>query len=468
MARLIGIDVGTSGTKAILIDETGRLLKRAERSYGMSTPQPGWAEQDPEDWWNAVQECLAELNAQAVAIGVTGQMHGSVFLDAQGAVVRPALLWCDQRTLAECAEATDTVGFRRLVETTCNPMLTGFQLPKVLWLRKQDPEAFGRTEKVLLPKDFIVQRLTGETVTEPSDASGTGCFDVRRKAWAADILGALGIDPRLFPDVVDSWSVVGQTAGGVPVVAGAGDQAAGAVGVGAVVPGMVSVSLGTSGVAFTAIPEARPNDGGSVHVFCHATGGWHAMGVMLSCGGAVSWARKALFADRSFREMDALADDVPPGAEGVSFLPYLAGERCPVVDPAATGAFNGLTLHHGPQHLARAVLEGVTFGVSDCLRSLVPFGGEAGCLRVTGGGAKSAFWLQLLADVTGVPCVTLEQDEGPALGAALLAGVGVGMWHSVVEAAEATVREKDEVSPRQVDFTAPVERYRSLYRMLKG
>ncbi len=467
VVRLLGIDIGTTGTKAIVVDEAGKVLASASARYPLMTPQPGWAEQDPDDWVRSVHACLTELDGGWDAIGLTGQMHGSVFLDSQDSVVRPALLWCDQRTEAECREIEETVGSERIRTLTCNPPLTGFQLPKVLWLRKHEPEAFGRVRSVLLPKDYVAYRLTGVKATDVSDASGTGCLDVPRRVWSEDVIGAIGLDPRLYPEVHESWEVTGKTSVGIPVVAGAGDQAAGAVGVGAVGPGVVSLSLGTSGVAFSAIDAAVPGADASVHVFCHANGGWHAMGVMLSCGGAVRWARDLLYPDMTFEEMAEEASHVRPGAEGVRFLPYLAGERCPVVDPAARGAFAGLSLAHERAHVARAVFEGVTSGLAACLRKLEAFGASTRRLRLTGGGAASPFWRQLIADATQCDCVAMETDEGPAFGAALLAGVGIGVWPDVRSAVGQTVREKAACKPVGKDLGNGIEDQSRLYTHLK-
>lgn len=467
VARLLGIDIGTSGTKALLVDETGKVLASAEAAYPLSTPRPGWAEQDPEDWWRAVQSCIAQIGVKPDAIGLTGQMHGSVFLDGDENVVRPALLWCDQRTQAEVGQIEEIVGHDRIRQITCNPPLTGFQAPKALWLRENEAENFSKTEKVLLPKDFIVRRLAGVFTSDVSDASGTGLLDVRARQWSGEVLSSLGLDRGLFPEVVESSTIVGHTREGVPVVAGAGDQAAGAVGVGAVVPGVVSVSLGTSGVVFTSVQQPEPNETGSVHVFCHANRSWHAMGVMLSCGGALRWVRDTLFPGSSYDEMATMAKQAPVGSEGLFFQPTLAGERCPFVDPQATGAFAGLTLAHGRGHIARSVFEGVSFGIGQCLGAVTQNSGRPEKLRVTGGGARSRFWLQMLSDVTGTTCVTMESDDGPAFGAALLAGVGVGIWKDVVEATRETVRERDRFDPSGTRYENAMEQYKRLYPVLK-
>lgn len=428
---LVGLDVGTSGCKAVRIDREGVVQQVAERAYPLSTPRPGWSEQDPEHWWQAAEACLAEVG-QADAIGLTGQMHGAVFLDDAGHVIRPAILWNDQRTARECALAEEQCP--QIRQITANPVMTGFQLPKLLWLRNHEPDHYGKLRSLLLPKDYVRFRLTGDKVTDPSDASGTSMFHVAERRWAYEVLDALDIDPTILPHLSESWSVTGRTAQGTPVVGGAGDCAAGAVGTGAVAPGVVSVSLGTSGVVFEASEACVADPTGTTHTFCHATGRWHRMGVMLSCGGALRWFRDVFCPGTPYDEIAAWAASVE--ADGVVFRPYLAGERCPINDPNLRGSFEGLTLAHRREHLARAVFEGITEGIAGCLRAISP-AHQPKTLRVTGGGARSAFWLDLLSARTGFPCVALRSNEGPAYGAALLAGVGVGVWSSV----EAAVAE---------------------------
>lgn len=460
MAKLLGIDVGTSGAKAILIDETGRILKTASAEYPLLTPRPGWTEQDPAAWWAAVQTCLAEIGETPDAIGLTGQMHGATFLDSEDEVIRPALLWNDQRTVEEVALIDDMLGPDRVRAVTLNPPLTGFQVPKILWLKRFEPEAFARLRSVLLPKDYIRFKLTGKKATDVADASGTGIFDVSRRAWATDLITDLGLDSDLFPTSFESWEVTGKTVSGVPVVAGAGDQAAAAVGTGAVVPGILSVSLGTSGVVFSATEVGQADPSGSAHAFCHANGGWHAMGVMLSCGGAMRWGRDVLYPGDDYPLMNRDAASVPVGCDGLSYLPYLTGERCPFVAPEARGAFVGLTVGHSRAHLARSIFEGATFGLAGVLEVLQNMGVTGGEVRVTGGGAKSDFWVQMLADVFGQPCVRLETDEGPAFGAALLAGVGIGVWPDVVSASRAAVHVRDTTNPSGTDYSDALRRFR--------
>jgi xylulokinase len=468
MARLLGIDVGTSGCKVLLLDERGKVLAQASAQYPLQTPRPGWSEQNPEDWWEGVCRCLREIGERRPdAIGLTGQMHGSVFLDDEGQVVRPALLWNDQRTVEQVEEIERTVGASRVRAITCNPPLTGFQAPKLLWLRNAEPDAYRRSTSLLLPKDYIRYRLTGIFASEFSDASGTGLLDVPARRWSSEILQALEISPDLLPELHESWVPSSQTRrsaeldAGIPVVGGAGDQAAGAVGAGAIRPGVVSVSLGTSGVVFTALDEPKADPRGAAHTFCHADGGWHAMGVMLSCGGALSWYKNLRGASYSALEEEAAR--APVGCDGLTFLPYLTGERCPHNDPHARASWAGLISLHEAAHLSRSVFEGVSFGLRDCLELLRSMGADAEEVRVVGGGASSAFWLEVLADVFEMDCVTLESDEGPAFGAALLAGVGVGVWNDVAEACDRTVRAKNRVTPRGDDYAKAYERYRGLY-----
>lgn len=487
MRELLGIDIGTSGCKAILIDETGRVLAQASAEYPVSRPKPTWSEQDPEDWWCGVRECLSGIGQKAGrvdAIGLTGQMHGAVFLDGEGRVIRPAILWNDQRTVEECGEIDRVVGAEVVREITCNPPLTGFQLPKLLWLRKHEPENYARVRYVLLPKDYIRFKLTGELATDASDASGTGLFDVGRREWSEVMARKLGIDLRLFPACFESSSIVGRVLGirgslagdialesdatNIPVVAGAGDQAAGAVGTGTVSPGTVSVSLGTSGVVFAPLDVPRCDPEGALHTFCHANGRWHAMGVMLSCGGALSWYRRVMRPGLTFAEIDAEAQSATAGCDGLTFLPYLSGERSPHNDPNARGAWVGLTMSHGSAELSRSVLEGITFGLRDSLERIKLLGVDCREIRVTGGGARSAFWMQMIADVFGAKCSTLEVDEGPAFGAALLAGIGVGVWKDLGEACEATVKVKREFVPSGVSYEDSYRRFRGLYPALRG
>jgi xylulokinase len=458
-----GIDVGTSGVKVVVIDREGVVRRTATASYPLMVPRSGWTEQDPEAWWRATEQCLASVgwgtgNRAVDRVGITGQMHGAVCLDARGDVIRPAILWNDQRTVAECEYIAHVVGRDRVRLATGSPPLTGFQVPKLLWLRTHEPAAYARIRSVLLPKDYIRWRLDGRRVTEPSDASGTGVYDIRTGRWSSDILEGLRIDPEWFPVVESSVAV-----------RGAGDQASAAVGTGATRKGVISVNLGTSGAvsaAFDQLPAARHD---AVQLGCHATGAWMAMTVMLSCGGALRWWRDAVGGSASYDELTAGVDRVPAGSEGLMFLPYLSGERSPHNDPAARGAFVGLTLRHGPAHLARAVLEGVTFGLRDGLEVLTALTGVWPTeIRLTGGGARSAVWRGIIADVFQVPCVTMMTDEGPAYGAALLAGVAAGWWSTVPEASDAVVRVASRTDPDAADYEDAYRRYGRLYPALRA
>ncbi len=473
MAILIGIDTGTSATKALAIDETGAIVARCTIEYPLHHPKPGWAEQDPADWRAAAFECLRAI-AQSVdpadvkAIGLTGQMHGSVFLDENNDVLRPALLWCDQRTTAQCDAINNIVGEDRLLEMVLNPALTGFTAPKILWLRDNEPEVYSRVRKVLLPKDYIRFALTGVYATDVADASGTLLFDIRNRCWHDELLGLLDIPREWMPDAFEGPEVTGtftadaarQTGlpAGIPVIAGGGDQAAGAVGCGIVKPGFVSASLGTSGVVFAHSERISPDPEGRVHTFCHSVpGAWHVMGVMLSAGGALQWYRNTLCdAERhvatqtgqdAYDLITAEAATVPPGAEGLLFLPYLSGERTPHKDPYARGAFIGLSPRHTKAHMARAVLEGVSFGMRDSVEILRELDVPVWEVRISGGGGKSPFWRQLMADVCNAPMVVTNVDEGPAFGAAILAAVGAGCYASVEEACDATLRVVDATQP---------------------
>lgn len=468
MARLLGIDVGTSGCKALLIDEHGTVVRQASAEYPLYTPKPLWSEQNPEDWWHGVQKCLAEIGETPDAIGLTGQMHGAVFLDENDEVVRPAILWNDQRTSAECHSIDLKVEPHRVRAITGNPPLTGFQLPKILWLRANEPDNYARVRSVLLPKDYIRFKMTGVKATDVSDASGTGAFDLNARDWSSELLDKVNVPASLFPPAFESSEVCARTSEGIPVVAGGGDQAAGAVGTGAVGPGIVSVSLGTSGVVFTALQRPRYDQNGAVHTFCHANRGWHAMGVMLSCGGSLRWFRDTLAPDQTYDSLTSEAATIDQGCMGLTFLPYLTGERTPHNDPTARAAWAGLTLGHSRSHMFRALLEGVTFGLLDGYDVIKQLGGDASELRVTSGGAKSRFWVQMVADVFSTPCVTLESDEGPAFGAAILAGVGAGVFASLESACQQTIRVRDRIECSGIQYDAAIEKYRSLYPSLKN
>ena len=474
MSVAVGLDVGTSGVKALAVGETGEVLARAEVGYGLSTPRPGWAEQDPEDWWRATEEALAALGVDEVAgIGLSGQMHGLVALDAAGEVIRPAILWNDQRTAAQCREIEERVGFERLVELTGNRALTGFTAPKLLWLREHEPSSYGRIARIMLPKDYVRLKLCGEHAIDVADASGTLLFDVARRRWSDEVLEALEIPREWLPRALESAEVSGVTADGVPVAAGAGDQAAGALGVGAIAPGPASVVLGTSGVVFSALDAYRADPEARVHVFCHAVPDrWHAMGVMLSAAGSLQWFRDTLAPGVEFGALLAEAERWEPGAEGLTFLPYLAGERTPHADPDARGAFTGLSLRHDRGALTRAVLEGVAFGLRDCLDVVRSVGaGRAGITsgRASGGGARSELWLRIVASALELPVERLAVEEGAAYGAALLGGIAGGLWADAEEAVAACIRPHGRVDPDPgwvEAYAGQRERFRALYPAL--
>jgi xylulokinase len=457
VSRLVGIDVGTSGVKALALSESGEVVGRAEREYPLSTPRPGWAEQDPEDWWRASEAALEELGDRD-GLGFSGQMHGLVVLDEHDRVIRPAILWNDQRTAAECAEIEERVGLERLIELTGNRALTGFTAPKLLWLRRHEPDAYARIRHVLLPKDYVRFRLTGERAIDVADASGTLLFDVANRRWSDEVLDALELPRDWLPDVHESTEI-----------AGAGDQAAGALGVGIDRPGPLSVVLGTSGVVFAALDAYRPEPEARLHTFCHAVPGtWHAMGVMLSAAGSLQWLQGIL--DAPYDDLLREAERWEPGTEGLRFQPYLQGERTPHADPDARGAFVGLGLRHDRGALVRAVLEGVAYGLRDSLELLRAVGVEAEVGRLSGGGARSGLWARIVASVLGLPLERTEVEEGAAYGAALLGGVQAGVFANARDAVAATVRVRDRVDPDpgwQAAYEEGYAGFRHLYPTLR-
>jgi xylulokinase len=459
LTALVGLDVGTTGVKAIAISPDGEVLARAERGYPLSTPRPGWAEQNPEDWWDAAQAALAELNVEPAGIGYSGQMHGLVALDGEQRVLRPAILWNDQRTAAECEEIERRVGLERLVELTGNRALTGFTAPKLLWLRTHEPDVYARIRHILLPKDYVRLKLTGELAIDVADASGTLLFDVAHRRWSTEVLDALELPAEWLPQAYEATEI-----------AGAGDQAAGALGVGIDRPGPLSVVLGTSGVVFAALDRFAADPQGRAHSFCHAVPGtWHAMGVMLSAAGSLAWLRNAV-GGAEYAELVAEAERWGPGAEGLLFAPYLAGERTPHADPDARAAFVGLSLRHDRGALVRAVLEGVAFGLRDSLELLRGLGVEADVGRASGGGARSPLWLKIVASVLDLPLERTVAEEGAAYGAALLAGVRAGVFADAAEAVARCVRVRDAVEPDPEWAAAYDEhyaRFRRLYPALR-
>lgn len=453
MRSLVGLDVGTSGVKAVAISPDGELLASAEERYALSTPHPGWAEQEPEDWWRAAESCLAQLPEGP--IGLAGQMHGLVALDDDERVLRPAMLWNDQRTAAECAEIEARVGLERLIALTGNRALTGFTAPKLLWLRHNEPDVYARIAHVLLPKDYVRFRLTGERAIDVADASGTLLFDVARRQWSTDVCETLDVPLEWLPPSHESTEI-----------AGAGDQAAAALGVGVTsADGPLSVVLGTSGVVFAVLPQYAPDAQARVHVFCHAVpDAWHAMGVMLSAAGSAAWLRGFLGAELG--ELDAEAEGWVPGVDGLLFAPYLAGERTPHADPDVRAAFTGLSRHHDRGALWRAMLEGVAFGLRDSLELLRALGVDSRVARVSGGGARSALWLRIVASALGVPLELTSSPEGSAFGAALLAGVREGTFADARDAVERCVRVTGRIEP-EWDYDDAYGRFRLLYPELK-
>ncbi|HYB24052.1 MAG TPA: xylulokinase [Solirubrobacteraceae bacterium] len=471
-----GLDVGTSAVKGLALDAQGRVLAAAEASYPLHTPRPGWAEQDPEDWWRAASSVLAQLRTQAgppQGIGLSGQMHGLVALDAGERVLRPAILWNDQRTGAECREIEQTLGLERLIALTGNRALPGFTAPKLLWLRRNEPEVFARIARIALPKDYVRLRLCGEHATDVVDASGTLLLDVAARRWSEEVLEALALERAWLPRALESPQVSGLTAEGVPVAAGAGDQAAGALGVGvdrAGGDGILSVVLGTSGVVFAALERFVADPQARLHIFCHALpGSWHAMGVMLSAAGSLSWLQAIVGGE--YNELTAEAGRWPATTEGLLFLPYLAGERTPHADPDARGAYVGLGLRHDRGALVRALLEGVAFGLRDSLDLIRALGERPALARVSGGGARSELWLQIVASVLELPLQRVAVQDAAAFGAALLGGVAGGVWPDVPAAIAATVHPREQIEPVAEwiePYRAAHERYRALYPALRA
>jgi xylulokinase len=452
VAYVLGIDASTTATKAVLIDEGGAVVGVGTSEYGYESPQPGWAEQEPDLWWagaiEAIERVLAATGLRGddvAAIGLTGQMHGAVLLDARDSVLRPAILWNDQRTAHACDEIRGAVGAERLIAITGNDALTGFTAPKLVWVRDHEPDVWNRIAHFLLPKDYVRLRLTGDHATDKADGAGTILFDLAARDWSPEVVAALRIDLAWLPPTFEGPAVTGSVSAsaaaatglraGTSIVAGGGDQAANAVGTGAVDAGVVTLSLGTSGVIFAATREPLIEPAGRVHAFCHAVPGrWHMMSVMLSAAGSLRWFRDTLAPGVEFGALVDEAADVPPGADGLLFLPYLTGERSPHPDPLARGAFVGLTIRHERRHLTRAVLEGVAFGLRDGLDLMVDAGVLApGQIRASGGGTASPLWRQILADVLGAEIATLRTTEGAAYGAGMLAAVGAG-WHPDVDA----------------------------------
>ncbi len=488
MNYYIGIDTSTTATKALLMDAAGQVVGVASSEYGYETPQPLWSEQLPDLWWHgarvSVHRVMRETAVsphQVKGVGLTGQMHGLVLLDKNGQVLRPAILWNDQRTAAECDEMRAIMGKERLIAITGNEALTGFTAPKILWIKNNEPEIYGRIAHILLPKDYVRFKLTGDYAMDKAGGAGTQLFDVRQRDWSQELVAALGIDPAWLAPTFEGTAVTGTLSpeaakatglpAGIPVVGGGGDQAANAVGTGAVVDGVVALSLGTSGVVFASSDRAIVEPDGRLHAFCHAVPDkWHLMGVMLSAAGSLRWYRDTLAPQTSFDDLLAPATDIPPGSDGLFFLPYLTGERTPHPDPLARGAFIGLTVRHTQAHMTRAVLEGVAFGLRDSFELMKVAGlADVTQVRVAGGGTRSLLWRQILADVLDAEIVTVNTTEGAAYGAALLAATGMGEFNSVMAACEAVVRINGRTlpSPQTPAYNQAYQLYRNLYPALK-
>ncbi len=486
----LGIDTSTTSSKALLIDEQGAVVAVAASPHTLQTPKPLWSEQNPQEWWQAVSASIRLVLQKAgvagqdvLAVGLTGQMHGLVLLDEAGEVLRPAILWNDQRTQAQCDAIHRGIGKELFIQLTGNVALTGFTAPKILWVAQNEPDVFAHARHVLLPKDYIRYKLTGEFAMDKADGAGTVLFDLKSRTWSPQVLAALGIDPDWMPPTFEGPEFTGRITpeaavltglkAGTPVAAGGGDQAAQAVGVGAVEPGVVALTVGTSGVVFATTPSALIEPEGRLHAFCHAVPGmWHFMGVMLSAAGSLQWYRDTLAPEMSFDALLNEAESVSAGSEGLQFLPYLSGERTPHPDPLARGAWIGLTLRHGRGHLTRSLLEGVSFGLKDSFTLIQNAGlGEIRQVRASGGGTKGALWRQILASVLEAELVTVNTAEGAAFGAALLAAVGAGHWPDVASACKAAVKLTGSTQPdaQQVEaYRKAYPLYRELYPALKS
>ncbi len=480
--KFLGIDVGTGGSRAVVIDENGKICASATVEHqAFASPAIGWAEQAPDDWWRAVtaaiRQVLQTLRAEEIgAVSFSGQMHGSVFLDEADKVLRPALLWCDQRTEKQCTEITAKIGSERLIELVSNPAITGFTLPKLLWVRENEPEIWAKVKSILLPKDYVRLKLSGDRASDVADSSGTLLFDVQNRRWSGEMLSAFEIDKSFLPRVFESIEITGKVSAaaanetglraGTLVGAGAGDNAAGAIGMGIVKPGTVSATIGTSGVVFAVTDAPKIDLKGRIHTLCHAIPDrWHNTGVTLAAGLSLKWFRENFGAGKSYDELVDEAAKVSAGADGAIWLPYLMGERTPHLDAMARAAFVGLTASHTKAHLTRAVLEGVAFSLRDSFEIFKELGAEISSIRLGGGGAKSALWRQIQADVYASTVETIEAEEGAAFGAALLAGVGAGAWSSVDEACAKTIRVAERIAPK-IESVEKLNRNYEAYQLL--
>jgi len=489
---LLGIDIGTTSTRTILIDENGNLLASSTSDYELITLKPGWVEQNPDDWWTAtvktIKDVIEKTNISPrdiACIGLSGQMHGSVFLDNKGKIIRPAILWCDQRTYSQCEKIYKIFGQDSFIKLSYNKALPGFTAPKILWLKEIEPENYSKVEKILLPKDYIRYRLSNTYATEVSDASGTILMDIPSRDWSEEILNGLNINKDLLPQVYESVEVTSKVsrvassltglAQGTPIVGGGSDNAAGAVGSGIVRDGLISDSIGTSGVVFTHSDRPLYDPKGRVHSFCHAVKGkWHLTGVTLSAAGSLRWYYDTFGPSSSIRKkypnikdyelLNKQAESIPPGSEGLIFLPYLSGERTPHADPYARGVFFGISYLHTQDHFIRSIMEGVAFSQLDCLSLMRELGIIQDKIVLFGGGSKSSIWIQIIADILNLKVTTLNIEEGPAYGAALIAGVGSGIYGSVEEACSKTIKEDSKINPIKEN----VKRYEKIYEIYKS
>jgi len=486
----LGMDVGTGGTRAVVVNGDGKLIAGASSEHApFKTAHPGWAEQDPEDWWRAAQEAIRgalaaapEHRQQIEAIGLTGQMHGAVMLDENGAVLRPALIWCDTRTQPQCDWLTNKIGYERLIELTCNPALPNFTLTKLLWVKEHEPHIFAKIRHILCPKDYVRYRLTGEFAIDVQEASGTLLLDVTHRRWSREVAEAAGIPESWLPRVFESPEVcarISETAAGLtglnagtPVVAGAGDQGAGAVGMGILEPGSVSATIGTSGVVFAATATPTKDPKGRLHTFCHAVPGlWHVMGVTQSAGLSLRWLKETFFAGSNYDELSALAEKIPAGSEGLEWAPYLLGERTPHLDPQVRAAFAGISSVHTAPHFVRAVLEGVAYSLKDTFTLFAELGIPVSAIRLGGGGARGPLWRRIQAGIYGQPVEVLVAEEGGAFGCALMAGVGAGHWKDLNEACGQGIEVAQRIEPEAAEVQASKAGYAAwtkLYPALKS
>ncbi|HUF04598.1 MAG TPA: xylulokinase [Aridibacter sp.] len=482
----LGIDVGTTGSRSVLIEGSGKLSGAATRPHApFESPRAGWAEQHPDDWWRASRDSIRDVIASSGvdprdigAIGFSGQMHGAVLLDGNDEPIGPAIIWCDQRTKKECEDLTEKVGSARLIELVSNPALPNFTLPKLLWTKNNRPEDWKRVRSVMLPKDYVRMKLSGVKATDMADGSGTLMLDVVNRKWSEEILELAGIDPGLLPELFESQEVTGSVTSAAasetglipetPVIGGAGDNAAGAIGMGIVRLADLSVTIGTSGVVFAVTGSPTVDPDGRIHTLCHAIPEtWHVTGVTQAAGLSLQWFRNNFAPGETYDQLTAAAAAVPPGAEGLLWTPYLMGERTPHTDPGARASLTGLTVRHTKAHVARAIMEGVAFSLRDCIEVFRSLGIPVGRIRLGGGGAGSDLWRQIQADIYGRPVEIIEADEGAAFGAAILAGVGAGNWSTVADACESAIRIAKTIEPDAASKEALDLRYKE-FRKIYG